>query len=395
MTERIMQAADDLAGEIRGISRTLHADPELSLEERRAADGLCARLEKAGFLVERGQAGLPTAFVAALGEEGRGPTIAFLAEYDALPGIGHGCGHNLIAAAGVGAGLVLARAAGQGEQLSGRVLVIGTPAEETIGGKAVMVREGVFRSVDAALMIHPSWEWRVYSDSLACASIEVTYLGREAHAVAWPEKGINALDALVQLYIAVDMLRKRMGREVRAPGVILEGGVRPNMIPARAVGAFSLRAPTTERLTEVRAHVERAARSIAEATGCQVAIRQTDNTYDDMLTNRVLAERVKEHLARMGIATIDDPRANKGSLDMGNVSRAVPSVHAFIRVAEPETPLHSEGFARATLSPEAEKALMTAVKALALTGYDALTDAGLLDRARSEFAEAVSAEAAS
>jgi metal-dependent amidase/aminoacylase/carboxypeptidase family protein len=254
-----------------------------------------------------------------------------------------------------------------------------------------MVREGVFAGVAAALMIHPSWEWRVETDSLACASIEVVYLGREAHAAAWPERGINALDALVQLYVAVDMLRKRLGREVRTPGVILEGGLRPNIIPARAVGAFSLRAPTTRRLAEVRAEVERAARGIAEATGCRVELRQTDNTYDDMLTNTAIANRFREHLAASGVTTNDGAREHKGSLDMGNVSRAVPSVHAFIRVADQDVPLHSAGFAGATISPGAEEALMIAVRAMALTGFDLLSDERLLRAARDEFEAAVAA----
>jgi amidohydrolase len=305
--------------------------------------------------------------------------------------MGHGCGHNLIAAAAVGAGLVLARAAraeGRGP-FPGGILVIGTPAEETIGGKAVMVRERVFDGVDAALMIHPSSQWRVYVESLACASIEVTYLGRESHAVAWPEKGINALDALIQMFVAVDMLRKRLGNDVKVPGVILEGGARANIIPARAVGAFSLRAPTTKRLLEVREAVERTARSIAEATGCRVEIRQTDNTYDDMLTNHVLARRFKEHLQGLGVETMDAPRQNMGSLDMGNVSRAVPSVHVFIRVAPPDTPLHSASFARATVEPDAEAALLTAVKALALTGYDVLAEPELLRGMKTEFEEQV------
>lgn len=386
MRERILEAAEDLSREIVEIGMDLHAHPELSLEERRSSEVLSLRLEKAGFELERGIAGLPTAFSGSLAGLSARPAVAFLAEYDALPGIGHGCGHNLIAAAAVGAGLVLARASRDGgAPLPGAVRVIGTPAEETIGGKAVMVRESVFTDLDAALMIHPSSEWRVYADSLACATIEVTYLGKESHAVAWPEKGINALDALIQLFVAIEMLRKRLGREVRLPGVILEGGVRPNIVPARAVGAFSLRAPTTPRLAEVRADVERTARAIAEATGCRLEIRQTDNTYDDMITNRALAGRFKEHLGRLGIDTVDTPREHKGSLDMGNVSRVIPSVHAFVQVGGPESPLHSAAFAEATTTPEAAATLLTAVKAMALTGFDVLAEPGLLQRARAEF----------
>jgi amidohydrolase len=383
--ERILAALDQLEGKILGISRQLHARPELSLEETESSSMLRNLLAEEGFHVESGVAGLDTAFVATRGADGASPRVAFLAEYDALPDIGHGCGHNLIAAAGVGAGLVLSRAVG--EQLEGKILVIGTPAEETIGGKVVMVREGIFEGLDAALMIHPSAEWRVFTDSLACASMEYTFIGKASHAVAWPEKGINALDALIQLFLAVDMLRKRLGREVRMPGIIREGGTRPNIIPARAVGSFSLRAPTTVNLTYVKGEVERAAHAIAESTGCQLEVRQTDNTYDDMLTNEVLARRFKAHLSEMGIETVDSPRSNKGSLDMGNVSRVVPSIHPMIRVAGPETPLHSAGFAEATTSPEAETSLLQAVRALALTGGDALRDSTLRAEASREFSE--------
>jgi amidohydrolase len=390
LREAIHRAAEDLRGVIVGIGRALHADPELSLEEVRAAALLRARLAEAGFEVSEGAGGLPTAFVARLRGGASRPRVALLAEYDALPGIGHGCGHNLIAAAGVGAGLVLARAsraAGAGP-LPGEILVVGTPAEETVGGKVVLVREGAFDGVDAAMMVHGGSEWRVFTDSLACVSLEVAYLGRESHAVAWPEKGINALDALIQLFVALDMMKKRLGPEVKVPGVILEGGARPNIVPARAVGAFSLRAPTSARRDEVRAGFERTARAVAEGCGCGVEIRQTDHAYDEMLTNAPLARRFRDHLAGMGISTVDGPRPNKGSLDMGNVSRAVPSIHPFMAVADPSAPLHSAAFAAATLAPRAEAAVMAAVEALALTARDVLADPDLLREARAEFAAA-------
>jgi amidohydrolase len=387
MREAVNEAAAELGAGIREIGRRLHSDPELSEEEHRASALLRAKLEGAGFQVTGGVAGLPTSFVAALPGSRPSPRVAILAEYDALPGIGHGCGHNLIAAAGVGAAIVLARAAGAGG-LPGELLVVGTPAEETIGGKAVMVREGIFDGVDAAMMIHPSSEWRVFTDSLACVSIEVTYTGREAHAVTWPEKGINALDPLIRLFVSLEMLKKRLGGDVKIPGIVKEGGVRANIVPARAVGAFSMRAPDRERLHEVRAEVERTARAIGEAAGCGVEIRQTDNVYDEMLTNNALARRFKEHLSSMGIETVDAPRRNKGSLDMGNVSRAVPSIHPFIAVAGPETALHSAGFAEATIRERAEKALDVTVRALALTASDALEDGELLEEARAEFESA-------
>ncbi len=345
-------------------------------------------LAEGGFEVVSGVAGLPTAFVARLRGAGSRPRVAILAEYDALPGIGHGCAHNLIAAAGVGAGLTLARAAagqGGGPDLPGEILVIGTPAEETVGGKVILAENGVFDGLDAAMMVHAGSEWRAFADSLACASLQVTYLGRESHAAAWPEKGINALDALILLFVSLDMMKKRLGREVVIPGVILEGGVRPNIVPARAVGAFSLRAATAARRDEVRAEFEKAARAIGEASGCGVEIRQTDRPYDEMATNRALAGRFAEHLAMMGVRIVDGPRQNKGSLDMGNVSRLVPSIHPFVAIADADIPSHSAGFAAASISTRGEEALMTAVKALALTALDVLRDPVLLRSAREEF----------
>ncbi len=381
-------AVEALVPALIDLSRDLHRNPELSLEEFRSSGTLRALLDEAGFHVTAGVAGLPTAFVARRGgSKGAGPRIAFLAEYDALPGIGHACGHNLIAAASVGAGLALSRVA---DRLGGEILVIGTPAEETVGGKCIMVREGIFAGVDAALMIHPGSEWRVEVDSLACITLEVTFTGREAHAVAWPERGLNALDALIQLFVAVDMLRKRLGRDVRIPGIVLAGGVRPNIIPARAVGQFSLRAPTSAARDAVRRAFEEAVAGCAKATGCGWSVRATDEPYDDMLTNRTLAARFRVHLEEAGVIPVDGLRANKGSLDMGNVSRVVPSLHPFIAICGPETASHSAPFAEATVSPQGEEALGIAVRALALTAIDLYEDPDLVSRVREEFEAATS-----
>lgn len=382
LEQEVISALVDLRPRLVGLSRDLYDHPELSLEETRSSGLLQSDLRTAGFEVTPGVADLPTAFVARRSGAGAGPCIAYLAEYDALPGIGHACGHNIIAASALGAGLALSRVA---SRIHGEILVIGTPAEETLGGKCLMVRRGVFDGIDAALMVHPGSEWRVEVDSLACITLEVTFEGREAHAVAWPEKGINALDALIQLFVSIDMLRKRLGRDVKIPGVILEGGVRPNIIPARSVGHFSLRAPDSASRDRVRAEFENAVAGIAGSTGCGYSLRATDEPYDDMVTNRAMADQFRARLADLGIPTVDGPRPNKGSLDMGNVSRAVPSVHPFIAICDPDIASHSAAFARATVSPRGEDALMVAARALALTGLDLLTRPELLARARAEF----------
>ncbi|HZI92923.1 MAG TPA: M20 family metallopeptidase [Patescibacteria group bacterium] len=378
----VTRAVDELRSPLIALSRDLYDHPELSLQEVRSSGLLQERLRAEGFEVTAGVAGLPTGFVAVKRGATPGPRVAFLAEFDALPGIGHACGHNIIASAGLGAGLALGRAS---DRLAGEVIVIGTPAEETVGGKCIMVREGVFKGIDAALMVHPGSEWRVEADSLACISLEVVFTGKEAHAVAWPERGINALDALIQLFVAVDMLKKRLGRDVRIPGVIVEGGVRANIVPARAVGHFSLRAPDSRTRDQVRAEFERTVDGIARGTGCGSAIRATDEPYDDLLTNKTLAAVFRRHLNDAGITTIEGPRANKGSLDMGNVSRVVPSVHAFAAICGSDVPSHSAAFALATISPRGEEALVTSARAMALTGLDLMTLPGLLGDAKAEF----------
>jgi amidohydrolase len=379
---RVERAARSLAPATAALSRTLHRHPELSEEERLSAARITRFLRQEGFRVRRGIAGLPTAFVARRGRRRGGPCIAYLAEYDALPGIGHACGHNLIAAAAAGAGAALARALGD---LPGEVAVFGTPAEETIGGKVRMAGRGAFRGVDAALMIHPSVENRVYTTSLACHSLEVTYLGRAAHAVAAPDQGINALDALIRLFLAVQRLKHRLTPEVRMPGVILEGGRRANIVPDRAVGRFTLRARDLGTLARVEARFREAARNAARATGARVRIRSIDHPYAEMRTNRTIADRFRAELRRVGRRTVDTPRRRMGSLDMGNVSQIVPAIHPYVAVAPPSAPLHSRAFARYAGGPRGRRGLQVAIRALALTGLALIADPDLRRAARGEF----------
>jgi len=368
---------------ILSLSRTLHAHPELSLEEFRSAALLTRFLESEGFRVRRGVGGLETAFVARKPGRRGGPRLAFLAEYDALPGIGHACGHNLIGAAAAGAGAALGRTI---RDLRGEVVVIGTPAEETIGGKAVLVDRGLFDGIDAALMFHPSTEDRVYTTSLACHSLEVVFHGRAAHAVAAPEQGINALDALIRLFVDLERLKRRLPREVRMPGIIAEGGKRANIVPDRAVGRFTLRARNLRTLGRVERAFRGAVRGAARATGARSTIRSLDHPYAEMVTNRVMADIFKRELASMGRRTVDTPRTRMGSLDMGNVSQTVPSIHPYVAVAPQSAPLHSRGFARFAGGPRGRAGLLVATRALALSALAALTDDEVLSRSRREFA---------
>ena len=378
----IRDTARRLLPELMDMARWLHDHPELSGEEEKGSRLLADRLSKAGFQVEFGAGDLPTAFVARHGK-GAAPVVAFLAEYDALPEIGHGCGHNLIGTAALGAALALAAA--QGDR-SGEIRVVGTPAEETLGGKVVLVDAGVFRDVDAALMVHPAAEDRVLSDSLACQSLEVTYLGRAAHAVAHPEKGLNALDPLLALFAARDAVMRQSRTGVRIVGVITAGGVRPNVVPDRAVGRFSLRAPTRAILEDTVASFRRHAKSLGEGFGCGLEIRPTDNAYDEMITNVAMADAYRENLAALGVTVNDAPREHKGSLDMGNVSHAVPSVHPFFSLVPHDVASHTREFAAATLTEAGQDGLLRSVQAMAMTGLDLLDDPDLLGRAKKEHA---------
>jgi amidohydrolase len=367
---------------IQRLAGRIFALRELSLKEVRSADLLIRFLRTEGFQVRRGVAGLPTAFVARRGGRVARPRVALLAEYDALPGIGHACGHNLIGAAACGAAAIAARVA-RGD---GTILVYGTPAEETLGGKVAMARRGLFRGLDAALMFHPSTEDRVATTSLACHSLEVTYLGRAAHAVAAPETGINALTSVLRLFAAVERLPARLPRGARLAGIVAEGGARPNIVPERAVARFTLRARTRDELALVERAFRSVARDAGRVTGARVRIRALDLPYDEMRTNGTLARIFREELAALGRRTVETPRRRMGSLDMGNVSQIVPAIHPYVAIAPPSTPLHSRAFARRAGGPPGRRGLGVATRALAATALRLLAEPALVDAARAEFA---------
>ena len=365
---------------IRRLADRIFTLRELSLDEFRSADLLVRFLRSEGFQVRRGAAGLPTAFVARRRGVRSGPRVAFLAEYDALPGIGHACGHNLIGAAACGAAAVAARLA-----RGGTIVVYGTPAEETLGGKVAMARRGLFRGLDAALMFHPSTEDRVATTSLACHSLEVEFIGRAAHAVAAPETGINALTSVLRLFAAVERLPPRLPRGARLAGIIVEGGARPNIVPERAVARFTLRARTRADLERVERAFRAAAGQAARSTGARLRIRALDLPYDEMRTNATLAAIFREELLAQGRRPVETSRRRMGSLDMGNVSQIVPAIHPYVAIAPPSTPLHSRAFARRAGGRPGRIGLLIATRALAATALRLLGEPALLETAWREF----------
>jgi amidohydrolase len=383
LKDEVCDAVDAMRADLLAISHAIHATPELAFEERESAAVLVRALEDAGLEVEAGAFGLETAFRVDVGETG--PCVAVLAEYDALPEIGHACGHNLIAAAGVGAGLALARL---GAQLPGRIRLLGTPAEERGGGKELMARQGALDGVDAAMMVHPSSVNLVTMPCLCIGEVEAVYTGHAAHASAMPERGINALDALVTAYQAIGALRQHIKPTERLHGIVTDGGQAPNIVPARAAGRFYVRAATEDELGALKARVEGCFRAGAEATGADLDIRWSEVDYLDIRYNAPLAESFRTNAERLGreFFPLEKLSSNMaGSTDMGNVSHRVPSIHPMLASAPPHCTIHNAEFEKWAASEMGDVAALDGAKALAMTALDYLCDADLRERARNIF----------
>lgn len=366
------------------LSLQLHRAPELKFDEHQASASICEYLEKLGFSIERPAFGLPTAFRAVRGS-GR-PAVAILCEYDALPGVGHACGHNVIAAAGVGAA---AGVAGVVDACGGSVVILGTPGEEGGGGKILMSREGAFEGLDAAMMIHPAGQELSTMQSLAVCQLAVEYRGRAAHASAAPFLGVNALDAIIAAYNAIAQLRQHIRSTERIHGIITDGGQAPNIVPERAAGLFYVRAATEADLDALRERVLGCFRAGAEATGAELLVRTPTPEYAELVINQPLVQSYIGNLARLGRVpdvSADDRPPIIGSTDMGNVSKILPSIHPMIAIAPPETPLHSAEFATCAGSESGHRGVIDGAKALAMTAIDVLTDEDLRRAMRERFA---------
>ncbi|MSP25289.1 MAG: M20 family peptidase [Myxococcales bacterium] len=367
------------------LARRIHAHPELSFAEHQAAAWIAAELERDGCAVERPFGGLATSFRSRAGA-GKS-TVAILAEYDALPELGHACGHNLIAAGAVGAYLALASVA---PRLGGVVALIGTPAEEGGGGKIRLLEAGAFEGVDAAMMYHPFDRDVVMHPTLATYWLDLTFRGRPAHAAVAPHEGSSALTACMDTFRLVDGQRVHFRDGVRVHGFIKHGGDAVNVIPERAVCQFSVRARSLSELERVKAIVERCARGAALASGVEVAI-VANQGYRNMRNNRPLAERFAEHLRLLGRAPMmTDPSVGTGSTDMGDVSYAVPSIHPWLAICERgETMCHERAFMACASSDRGIASMLVAAKAMARTAAEVLLDPELRGSAERWFAEGI------
>jgi len=362
------------------LSLNIHDNPELGFEEEKASAWLTSYLEDSGFHVERGIAGLATAFRATYGQGS--PRIALLAEYDALPKMGHGCGHNIIAASALGAAVASKSII---DQLGGSVVVLGTPGEEVFGGKIDMVKAGTFKEIDVAMIVHPNIRNMVDIQALACSSLEVEFFGRPAHAAAQPYRGINALEAMILAFTSINSLRQHIRSEARIHGIITDGGEAPNIVPAHSAAVFLVRAPDNDYLAELKDKVLNCFTGASVASGARLEYRWRDRAYAPMKNNATLAGLFKQNLESLGRhVEAFDPRFGFGSTDMGNVSQVVPSIHPTIAIASPEVFIHTQEFASAAASEAGHEGLMDAAKAMAMTVADILQP-GMLDRIKQEF----------
>lgn len=381
-TARIPADVDAVAPTLRDVSARIHAHPELRYEEHRASTWLAEAAAAAGVAVEKPLGGLPTAFRARIGS-GAGPRVAILAEYDALPEIGHACGHNLIAAGALGAFLALAR---QRDSIAGTVDLVGTPAEEGGGGKIRLLDAGIFAGVDAAMMFHPFDRDLVAHLALASLWLEMRFRGTPSHAALAPWEGQSALTACLQTFHLIDAQRVHFRDGVRVHGWVTNGGQAVNIIPELASCEFSVRAKDGPELDRVRAIVERCARGAALACGVDVEISLREG-YRDMVNNMALARRFGAHLGTLGRhAPEGDETVGAGSTDMGDVSHAVPSIHPWLAICDKgETTCHQHAFAACAASERGQEAMIAAAKAMALTAADVLLDPGLRDAMKQEF----------
>ncbi len=348
LKDAIAKALDRLGDELEQLSHRIHDNPELGYHEVKAAGWLTEFLEQQGFKVERGVAGVETAFRATL-ETGEGPTIAILCEYDALPQIGHACGHNVIATAGVGAGAGLA--AVRDRLPKGRVQVIGTPAEEGGGGKVKLITGGVFADVDAAMMVHGFDRWIGHSDLLGIVRVGFEFTGKAAHASADPWQGVNALDAAIQTYNNVAMLRQQVRPDARIHGIITHGGAAPNIIPEFAAATFLVRSINIDAMWELQKRVIKCAEGAAKATGCELkVVEHRDTVYEPMKRNATLLEAFRANLRTFGVSESPELKDRLGSSDIGNVSQVIPAIQPMVKIAPDGTPIHSRAFEAAAKS---------------------------------------------
>lgn len=379
---RIAEAVIANREEILDLSHRIHANPEPAFEEQLASGWVAEAVARHGYAVEHPAGSLATAVRGRLrgARGGDGPRVGILAEYDALPGLGHGCGHNSMAASGVGAAIALAAVA---SELPGEIVFLGTPAEERGSGKGTMIRDGLFDGLDAALLYHPSDITNVETRLLASEDIYVTFEGLQAHAASEPWMGRNALDAMILLFNSVGLWRQQLRPDTRVHGIIQEGGTAANIIPSRTKAWFMVRSPRQDEFEQMRARFVEICHAAASAAACTVDVA-FEGGSSTMKHNRVLGDRFRTNLAAYGIEDRPPPD-NIGSSDMGNVSHFVPTIHPCVAICDEGTPGHSILFRDAAAESRADEVTLLVAALVAQTAYDLFADPALVEAAWREF----------
>lgn len=383
MKNTIQTILDKKSADIIELEKYLYDNPEIEMEEFKAKDKFISMLEAEGFTVEKEISGLPTAFVAHK-DNGVGPKIGFLAEYDALPGMGHACGHNLIGGIGYGCAVIL------GEMLKdhdGSVYIFGTPAEETGRGKPKLIEDGYFNNVDVAIMAHPMKFHGLDSNLINLEGYDITFHGKASHAGEAPSCGVNALDAAIVFYTSIAVMRQQIRDGARIHGIITDGGKAPNIIPDKASLRIEIREENLKYFRELVTKVHAAANAAAIATGCSVDIEMYEPPICCMKNNKVLLKLFKEHLLESGVAPeeIIDHFVTGGCTDMGNVSQVVPSIHPWFKMVRSDSEAHTVEFLKDAGTDDAAQEMLRCIKCLTEVGLDILTNPALLDSIKKDF----------
>ncbi|MDY5305195.1 M20 family metallopeptidase [Fusobacterium gastrosuis] len=380
--EKLSQLFENYKNEFVELNEYLYNNPELGLQEFKACAAHTAILEKYGFNVTKNFAGLETAFQASFKNSTEGPRIAILAEYDALPGIGHGCGHNIFGVTSIATGILVKELM---KDIPGEILVIGTPAEETNGAKVDMAQKGVFNNIDIAMAVHPSGEAHYRSGvSQAMEALQFTFKGKTAHASGAPHEGINALDGVLMLFNSVNALRQQTLETARVHGIITKGGEAANIIPDLAVANFYVRAKSLEYLKGFVERVKNCAKGAALATGTTLEIANYETSFANLVTNNKLSETYEKNLKSLGVTDIRDKESH-GSTDMGDVSHCCPTIHPYFPLTTSHLTGHSVEFASASIAPDAYKGMKEATLAMALTALELFENKELLNEIKEEF----------
>ncbi len=379
--QAIVSQIDSDRTSLKELALKIHANPELGLQEFKASNWLTQYLTEKCFTIERGICKMPTAFRATYGE-GK-PFIALMAEYDALPGIGHACGHNLICTIAIGAAVASKQVV---DRYGGSIIVIGAPAEEMWAGKVTMAKEGAFNDLDAALIVHPDTVDLATSNALACQNLMIEFFGESAHAAANPERGINALEAMILAFNAINSLRQHIRSTARIHGIITDGGKAANVVPDHSAATFIVRASDDAYLDELEEKVLSCFVGAATATGAKLEYKWDELRYAAMRSNMTLAQLYAGNMKKIGREVyFPKPDASAGSTDMGNVSRLTPAIHAMVAIAPKEISIHSPEFALAAASKEGIHGMCDAAKGLAMTVVDLLSNSETMRKVRDEF----------